>query len=357
MSDARNHDVPSGLTRHALHRWPKIELHRHLEGCVRFETAWHWAQRSPDLAGLDQDELRRRIEFDGVRDFTHFLNRFASLRQLYTCREAIEQVAWEAVEDAAAEHIRYLELRFSPDHFASYAGFDMETVTLWIVDAAAAAARLHNIRVRYLLTIARNYDEQTAAEILSIALRHRDRGIVGLDLAGNELLYPAVPFAALFARAREEGLGVTVHAGEAGPAASVWEAVEELGAHRIGHGIRCVDDVRLVHTLRERRIALEVCLTSNVQTGVVPSLLDHPLRRLVQAGVPLTLCSDDPRISRITLTDEWRNALDLGLSLEQIVGFTLQAVEHAFLTSAEKEELREALAREIRALPVNDPSR
>ncbi|MDQ7028999.1 MAG: adenosine deaminase [Ardenticatenia bacterium] len=355
MNSARNHELSSGRTRHGLHRWPKIELHRHLEGCVRFQTAWKWAQTSPALAGLSHDALRQRIEFDGVRNFTHFLNRFAVLRQLYTCREAIEQVAWEAVEDAAAEHIRYLELRFSPDHFASYAGFDMEAVTTWILNVAGEAARAHNIRVRYVLTIARNYDEKTAAEILAIALRHRDRGVVGLDLAGNELLYPDISFADLFARAREEGLGVTVHAGEAGSAASVWKAVEELGAHRIGHGIRSVDDAHLLRVLRERRIALEVCLTSNVQTGVVPSLLDHPLPRLVRAGVPLTLCSDDPRISHITLTDEWRNALDLGLSIEQLVEFTVQAVEHAFLTPGEKQELRRALMDEVRALLLDSP--
>lgn len=327
--------------------WPKVELHRHLEGSVRFETAWQWAQRSPALAHLHPDELRQLIEFDGVRDFAHFLSRFPVLRQLYTSPDAVRQVAREAVEDAALENIRYMELRFSPDHFASYAGFDMEEVTLWVLEEARAAAEVHGIYLRFLLTVARNYDHETAGRILALALRYRDWGIVGLDLAGNELEYGAGPFADIFLRAREEGLGITVHAGEAGSAAHVWEAIDLLGAHRIGHGIRSVDDVELLRELRRRNVALEVCLTSNVQTGVVPSLEAHPLPRLLEAGMPVVLCSDDPRISRITLADEWRHAVHLGISARTLADLTVQAVEHAFLPADEKRALRERLAAEL----------
>ncbi len=337
-------------------QWPKVELHRHLEGSVRFETAWQWARKNPALAHLEQEKLRRLIEFDGVRDFAHFLGRFRVLRQLYTAPDAVRQVAREAVEDAALENIRYLELRFSPDHFASHAGFDMEDVASWILEAARAAAHDHGVEVRFLLTIARNYDFQTASRILSIALRFRDLGIVGLDLAGNELMYPAEPFVELFVRAREEGLGITVHAGEAGTAAHVWEAIDRLGAHRIGHGIRSADDPKLLEELRRRNISLEVCLTSNVQTGVVPSLAEHPLPRLLEARVPVVLCSDDPRVSRITLTDEWYNALQLGLSVEALTHLTMQAVEHTFLPADEKRGLRQRLAAEIASLIPGRPS-
>ncbi len=222
--------------------WPKVELHRHLEGSVRLETAWHWAQQSPTLDLGSRAELRSHIQFDGRRDFAHFLSKFGTLRQLYQEPRAIEQVTREAVADAAADQVRYLELRFSPDHFARQAEHDPEEIAALIVRAGSDEATRQNVLLRFLLTIGRGYDPATAERILAIALALQTEGVVGLDLAGDELEFPAPPFHSLIERAASAGLGITIHAGEVGSPRAVWQAIREFGAARIGHGIRSVDD-------------------------------------------------------------------------------------------------------------------
>lgn len=339
-----------------LRRWPKIDLHRHLEGTVRFETAWRWAQTNSNLADVERDELRTAVQFDGDRSFAGFLAKFLTLRKLYTDREAIEQVAYEAVEDASHDNVRYLELRFSPEHFAEQASFSMDDVATWVMESGNAATSDFDVTVRYILTIGRNYSPDHAAEILAIGLRHRNLGVVGVDLAGDEVQHPHPPFEQLYARAREEGLGVTIHAGEAGTAGHVRDAITRFSAHRIGHGIRCIDDAELMQTLRELEIALEVCPTSNLHTGVVNSPGEHPLPDLLHAGVPLVLCSDDPRISDITLTDEWVCAVtEMGLSIETLADVTREAVGYAFLPAHEKDRLRDQISAELGAHLTNVP--
>lgn len=339
-----------------VQQWPKVELHRHLEGSVRFETAWELAQESPELAQWSPDQLRRAIEFDGKRNFAHFLSKFETLRKLYTRPEHIQRVAAEAVEDAARDNIRYMELRFSPDHFATTSGYDRDEIADWILDSANEAARLHGVTVRFLLTIGRGYAPEITTRILSIALRSREKGVVGVDLAGDEIRFPAEPFAPLFNRAYEEGLGITIHAGEAGPASGVAKAVVDLHAHRIGHGIRSIEDTRVLELLRQREVALEVCPTSNLQTGVVASYAEHPLSALLNAGVAAVICSDDPRISRITLTDEYATAImEMGLSPEELAQCVMNGIEHAFLTPEEKAPLREQVAAELSHALLKSP--
>ncbi|MBA3533825.1 MAG: hypothetical protein H0T73_18055, partial [Ardenticatenales bacterium] len=181
-----------------LLRWPKVELHRHLEGTVRLSTAWYWARQSPALAEITSlEELRSKVQFDGIADFTHFLSKFNTLRELYYDPRAIEQVVRESVADAAAENVRYLELRFSPDHFARQAGYDPYEAAAFILRTGMDEASRQGVVLRFLCTIGRGYDLQTSQEIFDIALALRHEGIVGIDLAGNELLYPAAPFRSL----------------------------------------------------------------------------------------------------------------------------------------------------------------
>lgn len=340
-----------------LRLWPKLELHRHLEGTVRFETAWTWSRNHSELAALERDQLRAAIEFDGNYSFTEFLSKFKTLRKLYTSRDAIEQVAYEAVEDAANDNVRYLELRFSPEHFAEYNSFAMGDVAGWIIESANTAADDHDIIVRFLLTIGREYTLEHATEILAIGLRRRQSGVVGFDLAGDELRHPHPPFEGLYARARQEGLGITIHAGEAGGAERVTDAITHFSAHRIGHGIQSVADPTLLTLLREHGIALEVCPTSNVQTGVVASLDEHPLADLIAARVPLVLCTDDPRISGITLTDEWVKAVtEIGLSVDTLADLVRNGVEYTFLPRDEKDRLRDRISEELGTLLTNVPA-
>jgi adenosine deaminase len=327
---------------------PKVELHRHLEGSVRFDTAWQWAQHSPTLAEVTRAELRNLIEFDGVVGYDRFLKKFLTLRELYYDRAAIAQVMREAVEDAAHDNIRYLELRLSPDHFAKQGSFDLEETAALLFRTGQATAHETGIQVRYLCTITRNYSAETCERILDIALRYRNEGVVGFDLAGNELLESGAHIRALLKRASDEGLGVSIHAGEAGVAEPVWEAIDSLYANRIAHGVASIQEPALLKALRERNILLEVCPTSNLHTGAAATAAHHPLAELIRAEVPVAICTDDPAISRITLSDEYAFALEVSeLSYDALYSTVIGAAEASFLPEAEKAELVAQLYREL----------
>ena len=336
--------------RRVLHALPKIDLHRHLEGSLRLETLAEIArEHGIDLPSYDIDRLRPYVQItDDPPDFQRFLEKFQLLRRFYTTREAVERVAYEAVIDAAFDNVRYLELRFNPAALAHAQGFSFYEVTEWVAESVARAQADAGMTVRLLCTIVRHETLAVAAEIIEVALACRDRGVVGIDLAGDETLHPALPFAPLFRRAAEQGLGITVHAGEAGGSKNVREAIEELGARRIGHGIRAIEDSVVIQLIRQRNVTLEVCPTSNLQTGVMPNFGHHPLRDLYQLRVPVTVNTDDPSVSDTTLTDEYLVVVKgMGLGLRDLRTFNRNAIRAAFLPPDERLVLEKQILEEF----------
>jgi len=216
---------------------------------------------------------------------------------------ACARVAAECVEDAAAEGIGYLELRFSPAYMASHHHLDPSAVAEAVAIAARTAAVRHGIRLALIGVITRSFGPRLAGRELAAILENKDF-FAAVDLAGDELNFPAGLFEKHFDRVRAGGLRVTVHAGEADGPWSVREAIERLGATRIGHATRAIEDAGLIKLIGERSIGLECCLTSNLQTGVVKCLSAHPLKHYLDAGLLATINSDDPSISRITLRHE-----------------------------------------------------
>ncbi len=330
-----------------LHRMPKIDLHRHLEGSLRLQTlAEIAATHGINLPAYSTEALRQHVQArEDEPDFYRFLAKFRLLRHFYRSREAVERMAQEAVADAAADNIRYLELRFNPIALSRAQGFALQDVVEWVTHAVACARQLCGVTVRLILQIGRDEMPRIAEEILELALAYRSQGVVGVDLAGDEINYPAYRLAHLFRRARQEGLGVTIHAGEVGGASNVRDAVLLFYAQRIGHGIRTLENSEVLRLVREREIALEVCPTSNLQTGAVRSLSHHPLPDMLVLGLRATLNTDDPSISDTTLTDEYLVAMTtLGLGLEQMRTLVFNAVDAAFLPGEEKRRLREEFA-------------
>ncbi len=321
---------------------PKIDLHRHLEGSLRLSTLSEIAfQHGVDLPTWDQEELRPYVQVvDDTPDFLGFLAKFKLLRRFYSSREAVMRVAYEAVADAAADNIFYLELRFNPVALALNQGFSFEDVTDWVIEATRQAQVDHSIQVRLICTINRS-EPQYAQHMAEIAIAKKAGGIVALDLAGDEQNFADVtPFIKIFELVRSEGLHVTIHAAEAGPPVNARDAVEKLGAERIGHGIQVVHDVAVMDLLRKRNITLEICPTSNLQTGFVPKLRRHPLYALHQLGIPVTINTDDPSVSNITLTDEFLVATrGIGMPLHVLPDVILNAARAAFLSDVEKPRL------------------
>jgi adenosine deaminase len=338
-----------------LRALPKVDLHRHLEGSLRLETLAEVAiTHGVDLPSYDIEDLRPYVQVtDEEPNFHAFLEKFNFLRRFYSKREAIERVAYEAVADAAADNVRYLELRFSPRTLAQNQGFTLIEVTDWVIDAVRQAQEDHNLTTRLIVTLKRDATPEEAAEVVRVALERAGRGIVGIDLAGDEVNFPIEPFIELLRDVKREGLGLTVHAGEATGAQSVRRAVEDLGADRIGHGIRAVEDPGVMALLLRSGTTLEICPTSNIHTAAVPHLARHPLRSFQNRGIRVTLNTDDPSISNTTLTDEYMIAVrEIGLELSQLRTIILNGVYAAFLDRQEKERLWNGFQSYLREHPV-----
>ncbi len=322
---------------------PKIDLHRHLEGSLRLGTVIELAQEhGVELPSYDIEQLRPLVQVTyDPPDFDRYLTKFHLLRYIYSAREAIERVAYEAVADAAADNIRYLELRFSPSAQASVQGFSFADTIDWVINGVQRAQQDFDIIVRLIIALVRHDPIESAEEITEVAIARQADGIVGFDLTGQAEKYPAGPFTHLFHKAKAAGLNITIHAGEATGAETVKEAVIKLGAQRIGHGIRAIEDSQVCQLLRNENITLEVCPTSNIQTAAVKSFWRHPLRDLYQMDVPVTINTDNISVSNTTLTDEYVVAvLGVGVKLPDLRRMMMNAVEAAFLPHDEKENLR-----------------
>jgi len=329
---------------------PKVDLHRHLEGSLRLQTLSDIAQEHGiDLPGYDIEYLRRFATVgEDPYGFQRFLGIFSFLRGFYTSQEAVERVAYEAVADAAADNVKYLELRFNPAALARTQGFSFTNVALWVCQTVGAAARALGVQTNLIVQIGRDEPVEAAERLADVAIAFRDKGVVGVDLAGDETVYPAGVFTAVFHRVIDAGLHVTIHAGEAGDAGNVAEAIELLGAERIGHGIRVIDSDEVVALARERGIVFEVCPTSNIQTGLVDQVGRHPLVRMLASQLLVTINTDDPSICDTTLTDEYMVVmLAMGVTLEQIKESILTAAAASFQPEDDRERLTAWFRREL----------
>lgn len=322
---------------------PKIELHRHLEGSVRLTTLVEIAREyGIEMPEYDVETLRPFVQMmpDETRSSRHFLNKFSMLRQFYRSNEVVARIAREAVEDAALDNIRYMELRFTPMALGNVTGTPMEEIVPLVAEAVAAAAAQHDIQVRLIVSMNRHEPVTIGERVLHAAIANRERGVVGIDLAGDEANFSALPFANIFRIAQEVGLGVTIHAGEWNGAESVWNAVGNMHAPRIGHGIRVLEDMAMVNVLVEREVVLEVCPSSNYLSGIVNSLREHPLLELARHNLLVTIHTDDPSICNVTLSEEMALAMEhMGLTLADLKQCTLRAARAAFLPNEERDAL------------------
>lgn len=329
---------------------PKVELHRHLEGSLRLTTMLDIARQHGvtvpvsmfNLSGLVQ------VQDQDPMTFTNFLDKFKTLRLFYKSPDVIHRVTEEAVEDAAKDHVRYLELRFTPVALSRAEGFPLHDVVDWVIKSSQAAAKKYEIKVGLIASVNRHESHELAEQVAWIAAEHMKNGLVGLDLAGNEAEFASEPFYGIFKEAKQTGLRITIHAGEWGPAENVREAIENLGAERIGHGVRVLEDENVTALAKESGTTFEVCVTSNFQSGVVNDLKQHPLPRMIEKGLNTTINTDDPSVSRITLAREYQYACeDLDISIDSVKQCILNAAQASFLPDVEKTEFVSSIKKEL----------
>jgi len=291
-----------------------------------------------------------QVQEEDKLTFQNYLSKFGTLRMFYRSPEVIHRVTREAIEDAAKDNVKYLELRFTPVALSRAERFPLHDVMDWVIASTKETAQKNNIIVKLIASVNRHESTDLAEQVAWLAAEHiKDGMIVGLDLAGSEAESPARSFLGIFKEAKEEGLHVTIHAGEWGPAEHIREAIEELGAERIGHGVRVLEDENITALARERQTALEVCITSNYQSGVVASLEAHPLMKLMDAGLNVTINTDNTSVSRITLSHEYYTACeDLHMQQNALKKRIIAAAQAGFLPDNEKEQLANQLKKDLK---------
>ncbi|MTB65833.1 adenosine deaminase [Providencia sp. wls1943] len=327
---------------------PLTDLHRHLDGNIRPETILSLAQQHHIQLPADEIEaLRPHVQIMGQEaDLVGFLTKLDWGVAVLADLDACKRVAFENVEDAFNAGIDYAELRFSPYYMAMKHQLPVEGVVDAVIDGIAAGCRQYDIQVNLIGILSRTFGQQACAIELDGLLAHRDK-LCALDLAGDELGFPGALFEEHFTKARNTGLNITVHAGEAAGAASIWHAIKHLGAQRIGHGVKAIEDPELIEFLAKNNIGIESCLTSNIQTSTVPSLAQHPLKAFLSHGVLASINTDDPAVQGIELPYEYNVAApQAGLTQSEIEQAQRNGLTIAFLSESEKVALmRKAASR------------
>jgi adenosine deaminase len=328
-------------TREDIHRAPKVLLHDHLDGGLRPETVVDLAADAGHrLPTTDPGELADWFHRGAYRhDLDLYLETFAHTVGVMQTKDALVRVAAECAQDLADDGVVYAEVRFAPElHLQG--GLSLDDAVASVLEGFRLGSAGRNVTIGTLLTAMRHAANST--DIAELTLRHRDEGVVGFDIAGSEKGHPPTRHLAAFQAIARASHHVTIHAGEAFGLPSIWEALQICGAERLGHGFSIVDDIevdldgraylgRLAAFVRDRRVPLEMCPSSNVHTGVAPSLAEHPIGLLTRLRFRVTVNTDNRLMSDVTLTDEFAHLVDaFGYGWDEIEWFTLNAMKSAF---------------------------
>jgi adenosine deaminase len=343
------------MDRELLRRLPKAELHLHLDGSLRPTTMLELAaERGVTMPASEPEALGRYMEVTDARGLEDYLARFAVTLSVMQDAAAIERIAEELVLDSAADGVRYLEVRYAP-YLSIEKGLTNDDVMQAWIAGMSKGARTTGLVARAIVCGLRHAPLATAIEMAELAVAWKGRGVVAYDLAGGEAGNPASKYRAAFDVARKADLALTCHAGEAWGPDSVRQALADCGVHRIGHGTRLIEDASLLQFVNDRRIPIEICLTSNVQTRAVPAFTAHPARTYFKRGVVLSLNTDNRLMSGVSLTDEYVRAGEhLRFSLSDLCVIAQQSFESAFTPWEERRALLDAVQPEIDAIRAYD---
>ena len=330
--------VPEDL-RAFIEKMPKAEIHLHMEGAIPIETLYGFARRPGVSAGVGSiEDLRTRLAY---RDFAHFIEMWTWKNTFIQSYADFEVMAYDVLGALSRANIRYVEAHYSPGDYYMQ-GLKTQGITEHILAGAERARGDFGIRCGLIIDLVRDHGPEIGLIRLNEATPYLGKGVVGVGIGGSEQEFPPGPYSGVYREARERGFRLTAHAGEAAGPESIAEAVTELDVERIGHGVRAHEDPEVVALLRARKIPLEMCIISNVRTGVIGSVADHPVRRYYDEGLTITVNSDDPVMFNTTLTDEYLAlAGDLGFTREEIEDVALNAVRVSFLA---REDRRRMLA-------------
>lgn len=311
----------------------KIELHLHLDGSLEIETAM-------ELSGLDKEEvIKKMIAGDKCVDLTEYLTKFDLPISIMQEKESLYRVARDLVDYLERENVIYAEVRFAPI-FHTKNGLSMEEV----IEAVLEGLRSNNkVKTNLILCMMRGMDKETNLSVIDVASEYLSEGVCAVDLAGDECRYPLEEYLELFEIAKTKNIPFTIHAGESGSASEVRKAIE-IGASRIGHGIKAIEDETVLKLIKEKKVLLEVCPTSNVQTNNVDKYQDHPILKLYELGIRVNINTDNKTVSNVSISEEYQKLISIfNFSEDDFKVININAIESAFL----REEEREALLKQF----------
>ncbi len=337
------------LTRELIHKLPKTDLHVHLDGSVRIDTIIDLAKKHDiKLPTMDPAELRRLIVCgEHTTSLEDYLRGFHIVNLVLQNKDGLKRAAYELAEDAAAENIRYMEVRYSPILHTD-GGLKLTEISQAVIDGLRQAEKDFHIKTGVIICGIRNMDPTTSLKLAELAIAFKNKGVIGFDLAGGEYNYPAIDHKEAFDLALKNNLNLTIHAGEAYGPDSIHQALHYCGAHRIGHGTRLVEDGDLLNYVNDHRIPLEICIKSNFHTKAVPDIRSHPIDFYIDYGLRVTINTDNRTISDTNVTDEYMIAInELKLDYPTIKYVILNGFKSAFVPYKERVRLINDTLREF----------
>ncbi|NQV15768.1 adenosine deaminase [bacterium] len=328
---------------------PKPELHCHLDGSLRIDTILDLAKTDKiDLPSTDRDELIKAVTVQGrVKNLEEYIDKFKITLAVLQTPEALKRAAFELAQDASSENVRHLEVRYSPILHQDRGMTPMESLDA-VISGLRLAENEFNISTGVIVCGIRNFSIDTSIQLAELAIAYKYRGVIGYDLAGTEENFPAKDHLEAFYLIRNNNVNVTLHAGEAYGPASIHQAIHYCGANRIGHGTRLREDGDLMNYINDHRICLELCLTSNLQTGSIDKINNHPIRFYHDYGIRVTLNTDNRLISGVTLVDEYMLAhKTFNFNMLDFKDFIIAGFKSAFLEHRERTKLIKEVAHQI----------
>ncbi len=326
------------LPKELLLQLPKTDLHVHLDGSLRTNTLIDLAKKQkvelPTTNPTDLEKIVKSGKF--CKNLAEYLQGFEITLSVMQDPDALYRIAYELAEDAAAENVWYMEIRYSPI-LHTRKGLKLTTIVDSVLEGLQEAEKKFNIKTGIIVCGMRNINPETSLILAELSVAYKNKGVVGFDLAGQEENYPAKDHKEAFFIIRNNNINTTAHAGEAFGPESIHQALHDCGAHRIGHGTRLYEDGDLLNYVNDHRIPLEICLTSNVQTGAASSFTTHPLRLYYDYGLRITINTDNRLVSDITVTDELHlTAKHLDLNLDDIKSIIIDGFKSAFIPNRAK---------------------
>ncbi len=321
-----------------IEKMPKVELHLHLEGAFTVEFLFYLIQKYGGDSSINNiKDLEKKFIFN---DFSQFIETWFWKNQFFKAPEDFEASTYYTLENLHKQNVAYAEVFYSPWDFVQF-GLRVEDITESTLSSIERAEKDFGIKCRLIADLCRDYGAEKAIKRFEQIIPYRDKGLIGIGLGGSEQRYPPKPFKTVYRLAKEKGFHIVAHAGEAAGPKSVWDAIQYLGVERIGHGVRSIEDPWLVETLKENQIPLEICVTSNLKTGVFPSIEAHPVKYFFDNGLFVTINSDDPTMFGATITDEYLLLYEkLNFSFSSLKRLSISAIEASFLSKTEKENYK-----------------